>query len=180
MGITLLVQVALGLIKAIPQLISKIPQIISALVSGLKSGAGSLASVGSNLVSGIWSGISNSLGWIKSKISGWVGNVTSFIKRLFGINSPSRLFRDEIGTNLALGLGEGFGDTMHDVSQDMADAIPTEFDADIHTTGAVSSASTYDVMVSAFKQALTEVKVEMNGREMGTFVENTMERVVYA
>ena len=141
-----------------------------------------MGQVGKNLVSGIWSGISNSLSWIKNKISGWVGNVTSFIKRLFGINSPSRLFRDEIGTNLALGLGEGFGDTMHDVSQDMADAIPTEFDANIHTntSAGYSSASNFDTMVMAFKQALTEMKVEMNGREMGAFVTDTVERVVYA
>jgi hypothetical protein len=35
-------------------------------------------------------------------------------------------------------------------------------------------------MLMAFKQALTEVKVVMNNREMGAFVTETMERVVYA
>lgn len=175
-------KMASGLIASIPRLLTSIPEIIAQLVIGFKNYYSSVFSIGGNLVSGIWEGISSSLGWIKSKISSWVGNVTSFIKRLFGINSPSRLFRDEIGTNLALGLGEGFGDTMHDVSQDMADAIPTEFDANIHTntSAGYSSASNFDTMVVAFKQALAEMKVEMNGREMGAFVENTMERVVYA
>lgn len=56
-----------------------------------------------------------------------------FYKKLFGINSPSRLFRDEIGTNLALGIGEGFSDTMDDVTQEMANAIPTEFDTTINS-----------------------------------------------
>lgn len=184
MGVTLIVKLAGGVVQAIPQLVGKVPQIISSIVSALSSGLSSLVTVGGNLVSGIWEGISSSLYWIKSKISGWVGDVTSFIKSLFGINSPSRLFRDEIGTNLALGLGEGFGETMHDVSQDMANAIPTEFDADIHTSFSGSARQTsspnYNTMVSAFKQALTEVKVVMNNREMGNFVTDTIERVVYA
>lgn len=92
--------------------------------------------------------------------------------------------RDEIGTNLALGVGEGFADTMSEVSKEMGDAIPTEFDTNINTSMNVASAasqmSTYDMMVSAFKQALTEVKVVMDDREMGGFVTNTVERVVFA
>ena len=122
--------------------------------------------------------------WIKNKIKQWVGDVTSFLKNLFGIKSPSRLFKEEIGTNLALGIGEGFADTMTDVSKEMGDSIPTEFDADINTNMNLASGntrvSTYDMMVSAFKQALTEVKVVMDDREMGGFVTDAVERVVFA
>lgn len=78
-------------------------QIISAF-SGALSG---MASIGKNIVTGLWNGISNSLSWIKSKITGWVGDVTSFIKNLFGIHSPSRLMRDEVGKMLGLGMAEG-------------------------------------------------------------------------
>jgi phage-related protein len=181
-GITLIIELAKGLIKAIPQLVSKIPQIISSMVSTFSSYLSKMGEIGKNLVSGIWNGISNSMQWIKDKIKGWVGNVTSFLKRLFGINSPSTLFRDEIGTNLALGVGEGFGDTMSDVSEEMANAIPTEFDADVHTNinTASSPMSNYDMTVMAFKQALSEVKVYMNSREMGSFVTDTVERAVFA
>lgn len=48
-----------------------------------------MLSIGKNLVQGLWNGISNSLQWIKNKISGWVDNVLDFIKDLFGIHSPS-------------------------------------------------------------------------------------------
>lgn len=173
-------KMAVGLVASIPRLLTSIPEIIAQLVVGFKNYYSSVWSIGGNLVSGIWEGISGSLQWLKNKLTSWVGNVTDFIKRMFGINSPSRLFKEQIGTNLALGIGEGFGDTMHDVSQDMANAIPTEFDANIHTTGAVSSASQYDVMLSAFKQALKECKVVMNNREMGAFVTETVEREVFA
>ena len=81
-------------------------------------------------------------------------------------------------------MGEGFANTMGDVSRDMQNAIPTEFDADIGTNINVATGqtqmSTFDMMVSAFKQALTEVKVVMDDREMGSFVTNTVERVVFA
>ena len=36
-----------------------------------------------------------------------------------GIASPSKLFRDEIGANLALGIGEGFSDEMKNVQRQM-------------------------------------------------------------
>lgn len=182
MGITLIVKLAVGLIKAIPKLIANIPKIITALVEGFKNYFSKIMEVGKNIVSGIWDGISNGFTWIKDKIKGWVGNVLSFIKKLFGINSPSKLFKDEVGTNLALGIGEGFEDTMDGVSEEMASAIPTEFDTSISTNAKIgsSSMSNYDTMVNSFKEALKDVKVVMNDREFGTFVTDTMEKVVYS
>lgn len=177
---------ARGLIKAIPQLISSVPKLLSSIVQGLKNGFVMMAESGKNLVQGLWAGLTNNLDWIKNKIKGWVGNVTGFIKKLFGINSPSRLFRDEIGTNLALGIGEGFSDTMDDVTQEMANAIPTEFDTTINSKiGSnsyqnVASSSSFDNMVVAFKTALKDVKVIMDEKEMGTFVTNAVEEVVYS
>jgi len=183
MGIKLTVELAVGLIKAIPQLVAKIPQIIASIVSGLANGVKEMASMGLNLVKGLWDGISNSLQWIKDKIKGWVGNVFSFIKKLFGISSPSKLFRDEIGTNLAKGIGIGFEEEMEDVNKDIANAIPTEFDTNVTTNFGSSatggSLSNYDNMVNAFKEALQDVKVVMNGEQMGEFVTDTVTKVVY-
>lgn len=80
--------------------------------------ADSVFDIGSNIVSGIWNGISDGLQWIKDKISGWVGNVLKFIKNLFGISSPSKVMRDEIGKWLPEGMAEGF-------EADMPSAIKT-------------------------------------------------------
>lgn len=117
------------LIQNLPQIIESGVNIVSSLIDGLMNYLGNLASaaqqlgstildtisgfasqmysVGSNIVSGIWNGISGSLGWIKNMISGWVGNVKSFLKSLFGIHSPSTVMRDEVGKNIALGIAEG-------------------------------------------------------------------------
>ena len=172
-------KMASGLIVAIPRLLTAIPEIVAQLIGGFFRLEGEYLQIGSNLVSGIWEGISGSFGWIKEKLSGWIGDVTDFIKRMFGINSPSKLFKEEIGTNLALGVGEGFSETMGDVSNEMAGAIPTSFDTSVNTSTASSYGSNYDYMVNAFKQALRDVKVVMNNREMGAFVTETMERAVY-
>ena len=182
-GIKIVIKLAEGLIKAVPQLVSKIPQIITSIVSGLKSGLSKIGSVGLDLVKGLWNGIKDATGWIMDKIKGFGSSILNGIKDFFGIHSPSTVFKDEIGKNLALGVGEGFADTMKDISADMQGAIPTEFDADISTSiGAVSSQqpSTYEMMVVAFKQALKEVKIVLDDREMGNFVTNKVERVVFA
>ena len=102
------------------------------------------------------------------------------IKSIFGIHSPSVLFKEQIGKNMALGLGEGFVDTMSNVSEDMQGAIPTNFDANVNMNTSSPYGSIYDYLVTAFKEALKDVKVTMNSREMGAFVVNTVEREVYA
>ena len=184
MGEKLVIELGGGLIKAIPDLVKKVPELIKTLVKGLEGGLGELKRIGKNLVEGLWNGIKDATGWVLDKIKGFGKSVLDGIKKIFGIHSPSTVFKDEVGKNLALGVGEGFSDTMAEVSADMQSAIPTEFDADISTNmnvaAATSQMSTYDMMVSAFKQALTEVKVVMDDREMGGFVTNTIERVVFA
>lgn len=134
MGIQLTVQLAVGLIKAIPQLVSKLPQIISAIVKGLGAGLKSIVDVGVNLVKGLWDGIKNSFTWIKNKIKGWVGDVMSFIKKLFGINSPSKVMADVVGKNLALGIGVGFEKNIGAVNKTISDAMNFE-DASFNVNG---------------------------------------------
>ena len=83
-------------------------------------------SIGKNIVKGIWQGISNGLSWIKDKITGWVGNVLKFIKKLFGIKSPSTVMRDEVGKYLAQGMGVGFENELDNVYKDMQKAVDIE------------------------------------------------------
>ena len=183
-AIELIVKLGDGLVKATPKLVEKLPAIINQITTGFGRFWGEMGKVGENLVQGIWNGIQDAQGWILDKIKGFGSSVLDGIKSFFGIHSPSTVFKDEIGTNLALGVGEGFADTMEEVSADMQGAIPTEFDADISTSMKMASGntqmSTYDMMVSAFKQALTEVKVVMDDREMGGFVTDVVERTVLA
>lgn len=133
-GIQLTLGLMNGLIQAIPQLVSKIPQIIISLINGFKNYLSNFLDIGKNIVEGIWNGISNGFAWIKKKIKEWVGNVIDFFKELLGIHSPSTVFSDTIGSNMALGIGEGFTKEMVSVKDSMAKAIPTDFDLGINTS----------------------------------------------
>lgn len=181
-GVKIVASLVSGLLQSIGKVATGAKKIGQTIINTVKEFPSKMLSIGGNLVKGIWSGISGSLGWIKSKISGWVGNVTGFIKRLFGINSPSRLFRDEIGTNLALGIGEGFSDEMKTVSREMGDSIPKSFDVETSinsVAGARTSGDSYQNMVGAFKEALSQMKIELDDDEVGRFIDKTVTRLIY-
>lgn len=83
-------------------------KIVNAIVSAIAAIPGKMLSIGSNIVQGLWNGISNMTGWIIDKIGGFASSVVSSLKDFFGIHSPSKLMRDEVGKYLAQGIGIGF------------------------------------------------------------------------
>lgn len=133
-AVKLQIALAGGLINAIPELIKAIPKIILAIVNGIKEGAKDMMSAGGDLVRGIWDGFVGKVDWIKEKIKGWVGNVTDFIKGLFKIGSPSKLFRDEIGQWLPEGIAVGIeanADSVYDQMDEMRKKVSTPFDVSV-------------------------------------------------
>lgn len=96
-------------------------QFVSNIVSGLSGLAGRVMSVGSDIVHGIWSGISGAAGWLMSQISGFANNIVSGIKGFFGIASPSKVMRDEVGKYLAEGVAVGWdkNDPMASIERDL-------------------------------------------------------------
>lgn len=65
-------------------------------------------SLGSNIVKGIVNGLKNGAGAIIAAAKDAVKNAFNAAKEFLGIHSPSRLFRDVIGKNMALGMAVGF------------------------------------------------------------------------
>lgn len=82
--------------------------IVSAIVNTIKSIPGGMLSIGKDIVKGLWNGISDMTGWVIGKIQGFGESVLGGIKDFFGIKSPSRLMRDEVGKYMAQGVGVGF------------------------------------------------------------------------
>ena len=95
---------------------------------GINSPSTVFEGFGENLLEGLWNGIANIKDWLVTKIKGLGSTITSAMKTVLGINSPSKVFENEIGKNLGLGIGVGFEKVMKSVKEDMADAIPTDFD----------------------------------------------------
>lgn len=140
-AVKMILKLAEGLIRAIPQLLQAVPKIIKAVVDGIKNAVGQMAQAGIQLVQGLWQGLTNSLQWIKDKISGWVGNVLGFIKGLFGIRSPSREMA-WVGEMLDRGLAEGIEDNVQpirDAMDDITDETMGRLDSDIMVDGALGA-----------------------------------------
>ncbi len=105
-GIKIITILATGLVQAIPQLISKIPAIISQIKNAFTSV--NWGSVGMNIIKGIASGLTNAAGAIVDAAKSAASKALDAAKNFLGIHSPSRVFRDQVGKMMALGMGIGF------------------------------------------------------------------------
>lgn len=101
-----------GLIEAAPRLVARLPEIISAITRGLSNGTVAMGEVGVQLVRGLWEGISSSATWLWNKLKGWCDDILGWVLHLFGINSPSKVFADEVGKFLPAGIAVGFDAAM--------------------------------------------------------------------
>lgn len=109
-GIKIIGELASGLIRAIPNLVGKIPQIISAIKDAFLSV--DWLSVGVNIIKGIASGVASAAGQLVDAAVSAATDALNWVKSKLGIHSPSRVFRDQVGKNMALGIGVGFKDNI--------------------------------------------------------------------
>ena len=79
----------------------------SGALTAAKQGFSKIKQIGKDLVTGLWNGITNKFSWLTSKIKGFASSVTNKLKSFFGIKSPSRVMRDEVGKHLAEGIAVG-------------------------------------------------------------------------
>lgn len=93
------------------------------ITNGVKEIPHAMLSIGGDIVHGIWSGISGAAGWLADKVKSFAHGVVDGLKHAAGINSPSTLFRDEVGIYLAQGIGVGFSNEMDNVKSSMSDTM---------------------------------------------------------
>ena len=94
-------------------------QLFDAVVDGIKGLPERVMSIGADIVTGLWNGISSGWGWLNDKVSSLATSLLDAAKSALGINSPSTEFRDEVGRWGPPGIAEGFDDAMPDAIKDM-------------------------------------------------------------
>ena len=155
------------------------------VVNGIKELPSKMLSMGKNIVEGLWNGIANAGNWIRQKVGEFARGILDGMKQALGIHSPSKVFADVVGKNIALGIGEGFTDEMKSVSAEMEGAIPTNIGSDISINGSGTGLSSYanqysyNKIVEAFQDALSSMKIELDDEEAGKFVRRTVEDAIY-
>ena len=113
-----------GFNKGVSKIKTAAGKLASGAVDKLKSGFNKVKDIGTNIVHGIGEGITNGTKWIKGKIEDFVGNVKSFLKSLFGISSPSKWAKNEIGKWIDAGLALGIEQNADMVDDAMKDVVP--------------------------------------------------------
>lgn len=185
-GISILLNLTEGIISSIPELVAALPQIIEAIVSGIGSMLGSIVDVGRNIVEGIWQGITNAGSWLVGKITGWFDGVVGSVKRFLGINSPSRVFADQVGANMALGVGEGFADEMGTVERQLNRAmsgLAPSVSGSVSVSGSAAGGGSSGVgadIGAAVSRALNGAIVYMDGRKVGQLITRQQNNTIRA
>ena len=188
-----------GIAKLIPKLLSLGWDLVKKLAGAIDDKVGDMFNVGANLIKGLWNGINSVKDWIIGKIGGFTDSIVKAVKGFFGVHSPSKVFRDEIGKMLGLGLVDGITATQSDVigaaRQLTKWATPEPPDVSLAyatpagTYGTLSSAvsGTVDVnsrddmiasAVNLLAQKLDGLAVEMDGKQVGKLVAPTVSREI--
>ena len=84
---------------------------VNNIVNGLSGLPSQMATIGSNIVTGIWNGISSGWSWLTDKVKSLANSLFEAAKDALDINSPSKVFADEVGRWIPPGIGEGFDES---------------------------------------------------------------------
>lgn len=79
--------------------------------------------IGAAIWEGITGGLAEAARGVRDDVEEAGEDLLDGIKDFFGIDSPSKLFRDQVGAQLAAGLGQGFQAGMGDVARKAQDAL---------------------------------------------------------
>ena len=184
-------------------------KITDEVVKKVKDGKVDAKTAGEYLVDGVTSGVKNQSKQSSafSAIYSFGNSLLAKLKASLKEKSPSKATK-EMGEFLLEGLGLGikseedtvldqvekFGENVIDAMNgglnnaidtsaiaNIKNAIPENVAVKYSASSAASSTSLleYNSMVRAFKEALGQVKIEMDDQEMGQFVDKTVTRLVY-
>ena len=106
LGVQLIGQFVGGIFSAIGKVVDVAQQVIEKAKGKFREGIESFVSIGKDIISGLARGITNSISVVTNAISGVVTKVIGTGRKLLGINSPSRVFK-QIGAWTSEGMAIG-------------------------------------------------------------------------
>ena len=106
---------ARNILDRIMEELGKLPQklidwasgIPGAIWEGIQSDRRTIASIGEDIINGVISGIQSAPETIANALLGAAQDGLASVKQFFGIASPSKVMRDQVGKFLPMGIGEG-------------------------------------------------------------------------
>jgi phage-related protein len=164
-GIELVGKLVAGLIQAIPKVVDGVRQIIQRIKSTFSDI--DWGEVGRRIIEGIKNGLAYAGGMIVDAARDAARNALNAAKNFLGINSPSRVFKEQVGEMIPAGMAEGIEDGAPEVESSM-DKLLRGFTADVDYNLPNLSDYAQDLgeSVSASANMQITVPVTLDGREI--------------
>ena len=178
-ALQIMLALASGLIQAIPQMVASIPRVITAILNALVSGISQIltfvptlfkeigngfrkidwGSLGKNVITGIADGVKNAAANLANSVVGAAKGALSGAKKFLGIESPSKVFRDQVGGMIGAGMAEGITDSAKEVNAAMSglnNKLTGKSNININGSAAGAAAINVYVPVSLDGQVITK------------------------
>lgn len=125
--------IAGGLISSVGEILKIVPKLFTALRDKFKDT--DWKGIGKNILEGIGNGIKNAVGGVVETAKNAAKSIFDGVKDFFGIKSPSRLFRDEVGQYIPQGIAVGVENEMPETADRIKRSIKDNTDVDDMVNG---------------------------------------------
>lgn len=156
-GLQIVLRIAAGMIQAIPNILLAVASIIGNIVLQLSDSLSKFVLAGINIVGGLINGINSAKNDVIKTITDIASGALNAIKKFFGIHSPSRVMRDEVGKMLGLGIAGGITDSAQaavDAASSAASRISGAFD--LGTTATDFAVNTTQTLTRQFAPSVLD------------------------
>lgn len=180
-AIQLILAIVQGIGESIPKVIAAGYKIVLKLIEAIVKSVPDLKDAGMNLIQGLIDGIGGMAKAALDAVKDIAHGIGDTIKNIFGIHSPSRWMRDEIGAMLPAGLAIGIERNAHIVDQPMDKlashiTLPSldSLDQQVETIQDVSVQSSSKQMMIQTKQPAT-FNIKLGNQQFKAFVSDISE-----
>ena len=187
MGGKLIVSLVKGIGGKIGHVGGEMAKVGKAIINGIKHLPSAMLNWGKDMIQGLVNGIKSMIGAVGDAVRGVADKIKNFLHFSRPDEGPLREYEEwmpDMINGLSASLEKASPSLINQtkaLAKGMSDSLKINgtVNGNINGTGYAGSSSSSD-LVAAFKQALSEMKIEMDGDEMGKFVDRTVTNLVYA
>lgn len=153
--------------------------LVTNIIDRVRSLPGQLYNWGVDMIQGIANGIRNTIHKVTSAVSDVAHKIKSFLHFSRPDEGPLTEYESWMPDMVA-----GLSDSLRKASPELinqTEALANGISDAFNVNGSISASGgrSYNAMVEAFKDALSQVKIEMDDEEMGHFVDKTVTKLIY-
>lgn len=153
--------------------------LVNNIIGTISSLPSQLYNWGVDMVQGIANGIRSAIHYVTSAVSSVANKIKSFLHFSRPDEGPLAEYESWMPD-----MVEGLSDSLRKASPELinqTEALANGMSDAFNVNSGISASGgrSYNAMVEAFKDALSQVKIEMDNEEMGHFVDKTVTKLIY-